>query len=60
MNSKREIVGSRISRKKTILNGETIEMLIEEVSKLEPQERKLLAELEEGGEDLWTKSFGTR
>ena len=60
MNSKSEIVGTRIGRTKVTLNEETLEMLAGEISKLEPQERKLLSELEEGGEDfvdreLWTK-----
>ena len=47
MNSKREVTGNRIPRKKVNINGEN-------------KERKLLADLEEGGEeyqdrDLWEK-----
>ena len=42
------------------MNGEDLEVLSEDVSKLESQERKLLAELEEEGEeyidrDLWVR-----
>ena len=42
------------------MNGEPLDLLVGETSDLETQERKLLAELEEGGEDyvdkeLWVK-----
>ena len=60
LNSKREVVGNRITRKRVLINGEPLDLLIGDTSSLEPQERKLLAELEEGGEDyidreLWIK-----
>ena len=51
MNSKREVVGSRISRKKVNLNGEDLEILSGDASKLDSKERKLLADLDEGGEE---------
>ena len=51
LNSKREVVGNRITRKRVLINGEPLDLLIGDTSSLEPQERKLLAELEEGGED---------
>ena len=60
MNSKSEVVGTRIGRKKVILNGETLELVIGDISILEPQERKLISELEEGGEDYADKELWTR
>ena len=51
MNSKREITGSKVSRKKVSRNGEEIEILCGDTAKLEPRERKLLADLEERGEE---------
>ena len=60
MNSKREITGSRVKRKKVSVNGEEVEILCGDKDKLESKERKLLAELEQGGEEyldreLWEK-----
>ena len=46
MNSKREIIGSRVSRKKIKVNGEEVEILSGDIEKLESKERKLLTELE--------------
>ena len=51
MNSKSEVVGARIDRNKVVLNGETLELMTGDVRKLEPQERKLISELAEGGDD---------
>ena len=45
LNSKREVVGNRITRKRVLINGEPLDLLIGDTSSLEPQERKLLAEL---------------
>ena len=58
MNSKREITGSRVARKNVCVNGEEFEILWGDKDKLDPKEKKLLSELEEGGEeyldkDLW-------
>ena len=50
MNSKSEMVGSRIGRKKVERNGEIVEMLAGNIGKLDPMERELLIEVEEGGE----------
>ena len=60
MNSKREITGSRVSRKKIRVNGEEVEILYGDIEKLESKERKLLTELEQGGDeyldrDLWER-----
>ena len=60
MNSKREITGNRISRKTVKVNEEEIEILKGDISKLESNERKLLKELELGGEEyldteLWER-----
>ena len=35
MNSKREIVGSRVTRKRILMNGEPLELLVGETSGLE-------------------------
>ena len=51
MNSKSKIVGSRIVRKKVEMNGDIVDMVTGNIGKLDPLERKLLAELEEGGEE---------
>ena len=60
MNSKREITGSRISRKTVRVREEEIEVLKGDISKLESNEKKLLKELELGGEEyldteLWER-----
>ena len=60
MNSKREITGNRVSRKTVKVNEEEIEILKGDISKLESNERKLLKELELGGEEyldteLWER-----
>ena len=57
MNSKGELVGSRIERKSVVLNGTKMVVVTGDVSKLEGQERKLIAELEEGGQDYVDKEF---
>ena len=59
MNSKSEVVGTRIGRKKVILNGETLELVTGDISKLEPQERKLISKLD-GGKDYADKELWTR
>ena len=51
MNSKREITGSRVSRKKVQVNGEEVEILCGDKENLESKEKKLLVELEQGGEE---------
>ena len=48
MNSKKEITGSRVSRKRIKVNDEEVEILSGDIEKLESRERKLLKELEEG------------
>ena len=57
MNSKREITGSRITRKKVNINGEEMEIFCGDTSKLDNKERKLLADLEEGGEEYQDRSL---
>ena len=53
--------GHRITRKKVNINGEDLEIISGDTSKLDPKEKKLLADLEEGGEeyqdkDLWVRA----
>ena len=60
LNSKGELVGSRVSRKSVVLNGEEITVVTGDVSKLEGQERKLIAELEQGGQDYVDQEFWTK
>ena len=55
LNSKREVVGNRVTRKRILMNGNPLDLLVGETSGLESQEKKLLAELEEGGEDYIDK-----
>ena len=42
------------------MNGKSLELLVGETSGLEAKERKLLAELEEGGEDYLDKELWER
>ena len=60
MNSKREITGNRIIRKKVSMNGEDIEILSGDISKLESKERKLLADLEEEREEYYDRDLWER
>ena len=58
LNSKTEIVGTRIGRKKVQRNGEVLELVEGDATKLTSAEKKLVAELEEGDEvyqdkELW-------
>ena len=57
MNRKREVTGNRVPRKKVNINGEEIEIFSGDTSKLDNKERKLLAELEEGGQEYQDRSL---
>ena len=52
INSKSEVLGTRIARKRVELNGQVVEMLEGDMDKLTGEERKLVAELEERGGGL--------
>ena len=60
MNSKREITGSRVSRKKVQVNGEEVEILCGDKDNLESKEKKLIAELEQGGEEYTDRGLWER
>ena len=60
LNSKSEMVGMRLSKSKVIQEGEMVELVAEDVEKLDSSERKFIKKLEEGGaiyqdQELWTK-----
>ena len=60
MNSKSEILGTRIPRKKVEIQGQEIEIIVGDPEKLTGPERKLVKELEEGGEEHIDKDFWDR
>ena len=52
MNNKSELVGTRLRKNKVSKEGgEVVEIVVGEIEKLEPNEHKLIQELEEGGPD---------
>ena len=53
--------GHRITRKKVNINGEDLEIISGDTSKLDPKEKKLLqADLEKGGEEYQDKDLWMR
>ena len=60
LNNKDELVETRLKKNKvTKEGGEIIELVVGEVEKMEPNERKLVNELEEGDQIIKTGDYGS-
>ena len=57
MNSKGEITGNRVSRKRIKVNEEEVEILNGDIEKMGSRERKLLKEFELGGDEYLDKDL---